>query len=95
MPRYFEVFSSDSGPVARPAVIGALPARVEAMGSAASFAPTEEDLAQIEARLVERSRGWVLKGVKVVWRISDDGKLAEAWEWPSAPESAPQRVREA
>jgi len=37
----------------------------------------------------------VLKGLKVVRRISDDGKLAEAWEWPSAPESAPQRVREA
>ncbi len=95
MPRYFEVFSPDSGPVARPTVIGALPARVEAMGSAASFAPTEEDLAQIEARLIERSRGWMLKGLKVVWRISDDGKLAEAWEWPSAPELAPHRVREA
>jgi hypothetical protein len=95
MPRYFEVFASDSGAVARPAVIGALPARVEAMGSAASFTPTEEDLAQIEARLVERSRGWMLKGVKVVWRISDDGKLAEVWEWPAAPELAPYRVQEA
>jgi hypothetical protein len=95
MPRYFEVFPSNSGPVARPAVIGALPAWAEAMGTVASFAPTDEDLAQIEARLVERSRGWVLRGLKVVWRISDDGKLAEAWEWPSAPEAAPQRVREA
>jgi len=37
----------------------------------------------------------MLKGLKVVWRISDDGKLAEAWEWPSAPEFAPHRVREA
>jgi hypothetical protein len=94
MPRYFEVVPSDSGPLARPAAIGALPAWVAAMGCVASFAPTAEDLSQIESRLVERSRDRVLNGFKVVWRVSDDGKLAEAWEWPSAPEPAPPRARQ-
>ena len=95
MPRYFEVLSSDSGSVAHPAAGGALPAWVEAMGCVASFAPTPEDMARIESRLAEQSRDRVLKGFKVVWRVSDDGKLAEAWEWPAAPESAPRRERQA
>jgi hypothetical protein len=95
MPRYFEVISAGAGVEARPATIGALPAWVEATGPIASFAPTEEDLRQIEGRLAERSRDRAREGLKVVWRVSDDGKLAEAWEWSSAPEPAPQRVRDA
>jgi len=95
MPRYFEVVPNGTGADTRPATIGTLPAWVEAMGRVAVFAPTEEDLRQLESRLAERSRDHVLKGLKVVWRVSDDGELAEAWEWPSAPEPTPRRVRDA
>jgi hypothetical protein len=95
MPWYFEVVAAGTGAETRPATIAALPARVEAMGRVAAFAPTEEDLRQLERRLAEQSRDRVLQGLKVVWRVSDDGNLAEAWEWPSVPEPAPHRVRDA
>jgi hypothetical protein len=90
MPRFFEVVAAGAGAEAHAAAIGTLPAWVEAMGRVAAFAPTEEDLQQLESRLAERSLAHALKGLKVVWRVSDDGKLAEAWEWPSAPEAAPR-----
>jgi hypothetical protein len=94
MPRLFEVVPSGAGFVARPATISALPARVEAMGAVASIELTEEDLRQLESRLVERSHDYLRPGCKVVWRVSDDGKFAEAWQWASAPEPAPQHVRD-
>ena len=63
---YFEVIPSGSGAVARGATVGALPGWVEAMGCAAYFAPTAEDLGQIARLLAERSQERVLKGFKVV-----------------------------
>jgi hypothetical protein len=92
MPRFFEVISTGVGVEARRTTISALPAWVEAMGCAATFAPTEEDLRQIEGRLVERSRDRVREGFKVVWRIADDGARADGWVWLAAPAPRPGGV---